>query len=606
MFNNGFTGLLTLRAPDTWIKPDDTLSDNLVAPHITGAAGWDYLSDGVIPEYGVPDRNGNPNAMRATLADNRNYFKFNLSSPLDVGYTYRMIVDVRTPNDNFDGVFEMSYYDDTIRVIRNEINLSRDWRVRIFDFVVPDQPVADPVIRVIGYDNGVAGNVVEIGQVELYKIREPVQADNNFTNILPEPYVNTITGNWNDVDRGSLQVVGVPDQNGDPVATEVFFKDDVNRYVWYDLASPLPVGTRYNMEVWVCPGTRGYEGKFQGSYYDGSNRLADAEQRLVNGWQKLTLSFTAQEAPLNDPSIRLIGWNRPSAESSIIIGRVTVYNFDELRQSTGLTAMLGNEVKDPVNYPYTAIHFFKVSDPTSRAPLVYNPKPSTMDYKKWVTEGLKATKTYNEENSEMRPASEAPFDENFIRTTCIGGLSGTDGGTGWENRVVSLESACLTYRVRFQPGYEWVKGGKLPGLFGGNSPSGGDPARNGFSTRMMWRKNAQGELYLYAANKNIDYGASIGRGSFFFQDDYWHEIKQEVILNTIGPNGEIYGDGRFRLWIDGNDIFEVDGIIFRERSDIKIEGIMYTIFYGGSGSDWAPTNDNYVETGDYRIYGPTV
>ncbi|KAF9578648.1 hypothetical protein BGW38_005450 [Lunasporangiospora selenospora] len=63
----------------------------------------------------------------------------------------------------------------------------------------------------------------------------------------------------------------------------------------------------------------------------------------------------------------------------------------------------------------------------------------------------------------------------------------------------------IEYQLKFQPGFQWVKGGKLPGALIGSEKgcnaacSGGGSAENCFSTRLMWRKDGQGELYLYAA-----------------------------------------------------------------------------------------------------------
>ncbi len=55
----------------------------------------------------------------------------------------------------------------------------------------------------------------------------------------------------------------------------------------------------------------------------------------------------------------------------------------------------------------------------------------------------------------------------------------------------------LEYRVFFPGDFDWVRGGKLPGLYGGHTRcSGGDPALDCFSTRMMWRAGGAGELYL--------------------------------------------------------------------------------------------------------------
>ncbi|KAF9994048.1 hypothetical protein BGZ80_001126 [Entomortierella chlamydospora] len=72
--------------------------------------------------------------------------------------------------------------------------------------------------------------------------------------------------------------------------------------------------------------------------------------------------------------------------------------------------------------------------------------------------------------------------------------------TGSQNRYIRME-----YQLMFQPGFKWVKGGKLPGILLGSERgcnagcSGGGTAENCFSTRMMWRADGKAELYLYAA-----------------------------------------------------------------------------------------------------------
>src|SRR5262245_52668249 len=61
------------------------------------------------------------------------------------------------------------------------------------------------------------------------------------------------------------------------------------------------------------------------------------------------------------------------------------------------------------------------------------------------------------------------------------------------------DSLHLRYSVRFPDGFNFVKGGKLPGLFGGSVGSGGrvPDGTNGFTTRLMWRKHGDGEVYAY-------------------------------------------------------------------------------------------------------------
>jgi len=61
-----------------------------------------------------------------------------------------------------------------------------------------------------------------------------------------------------------------------------------------------------------------------------------------------------------------------------------------------------------------------------------------------------------------------------------------------------FQSMMLAYDVAFDSGYDWVKGGKLPGLRGGPNLTGcdGGSQPNGtdcFSTRLMWRTNGLGE-----------------------------------------------------------------------------------------------------------------
>lgn len=76
------------------------------------------------------------------------------------------------------------------------------------------------------------------------------------------------------------------------------------------------------------------------------------------------------------------------------------------------------------------------------------------------------------------------------------------GGVGfrWKPTAIrSATSACLAYSIWLPDDFEFKKGGKLPGLFGGTGPAGGTKAdgANGFSTRYMWRDGGQGEVYAY-------------------------------------------------------------------------------------------------------------
>jgi hypothetical protein len=63
--------------------------------------------------------------------------------------------------------------------------------------------------------------------------------------------------------------------------------------------------------------------------------------------------------------------------------------------------------------------------------------------------------------------------------------------------VSKAKNVTFEYKIFFPGDFEWVKGGKLPGLYGGHTGcSGGNAALDCFSTRLMWRAGGAGELYL--------------------------------------------------------------------------------------------------------------
>ncbi|KAI0062066.1 hypothetical protein BV25DRAFT_1991733 [Artomyces pyxidatus] len=140
----------------------------------------------------------------------------------------------------------------------------------------------------------------------------------------------------------------------------------------------------------------------------------------------------------------------------------------------------------------------------------------------------------------------------------------------------TVRNVTLDYSVFFPADFDWVKGGKLPGLYGGHMTcSGGDAALDCFSTRLMWRADGAGELYLYAPKDkqtnelcslppesvcDSTYGLSIARGSFNFKLGGWTHVSQTVFLNTPGVQ-----DGGFYL--------EVDNELVINRADVYYRGV---------------------------------
>jgi hypothetical protein len=70
--------------------------------------------------------------------------------------------------------------------------------------------------------------------------------------------------------------------------------------------------------------------------------------------------------------------------------------------------------------------------------------------------------------------------------------------------ITSARNVSLQYSVFFPLGFDFVLGGKMPGLYGGHTGcSGGDPAVDCFSTRLMWREGGAGELYLVSVYRML-------------------------------------------------------------------------------------------------------
>ena len=155
----------------------------------------------------------------------------------------------------------------------------------------------------------------------------------------------------------------------------------------------------------------------------------------------------------------------------------------------------------------------------------------------------------------------------------------------------------LRYRVRFAPDFPFVKGGKLPGLYGGARISGGRiPDRtDGFSTRFMWREGGAGEVYAYLPSSKT-WGTSLGRGSFRFLPGRWHCLEQEVALNTPGR-----ADGVVRVWLDGRPVYATETLLFRTVPTLRIEGLFFSTFFGGHDASWAPPADTYADFADFAL-----
>jgi hypothetical protein len=172
-------------------------------------------------------------------------------------------------------------------------------------------------------------------------------------------------------------------------------------------------------------------------------------------------------------------------------------------------------------------------------------------------------------------------------------------GTGFKAAVIAggSDSATLRYRLRFAPGFDFVRGGKLPGLYGGRGNSGGaiPSGDDGFSTRLMWRERGEGEVYAYLPASRR-HGSSLLRGRLRFTPGRWHSVEQQLTLNTPGRD-----DGHVQLWLDGQPVGEVTGLRLRDSEALRIDGVFVDVFFGGNDDSWAARADTHIDLAEFEL-----
>jgi hypothetical protein len=163
----------------------------------------------------------------------------------------------------------------------------------------------------------------------------------------------------------------------------------------------------------------------------------------------------------------------------------------------------------------------------------------------------------------------------------------------------------LRYYVKFPAGFDFGRGGKLPGLYGGpiGGESGGHHSTAGFSTRYMWRDHHVAgsvdkcsktepcaEVYLYSPQSSHGYGADLG-GQWQWQGDGdWHMVEQRV--DRI--NGDI------TVWYDGAQVLNDPGAL-GGASGVPFGGVMFSTFFGGHDTSWGPSQDEYAYFADFAV-----
>lgn len=177
------------------------------------------------------------------------------------------------------------------------------------------------------------------------------------------------------------------------------------------------------------------------------------------------------------------------------------------------------------------------------------------------------------------------------------------------SQIFPTKNVEFSYKIFAPSGFNWVKGGKLPGIwFGDIGANGGNHNVNGSSFRIMWRENGDLEAYLYTQAKqnvqfynqsglvdNNEYGTSLWRGMFTLQPNSWNTITLKASINS---DKDVF-NGHIGLTV--NNVTKTFNEMNWGNPNINIEGLMMHTFFGGSDATWATPVDQHLYFKDFNI-----
>ncbi len=232
-----------------------------------------------------------------------------------------------------------------------------------------------------------------------------------------------------------------------------------------------------------------------------------------------------------------------------------------------------------------------------------------------------------DEGFDEHPGAFKPYTEAMVQQEWAGtsGYKGLDGRTLVGNSVIQAfypkgkilgqvtgftwftklsdtpQEAIMEYKLKFEKGFDWTKGGKLPGLCGGTCPRGcTDDSTGGFTTRLMWQRDAGMIVYAYYPTKDKDQNNCGEHWDFSktIADDTWVTLRQHVKLNTPGQF-----DGALKMYMDGQLVQTKDDALFRLDDKVAIDFAYITTYVGGSSvADFAPDHDQHVQFDSFKVW----
>lgn len=182
-----------------------------------------------------------------------------------------------------------------------------------------------------------------------------------------------------------------------------------------------------------------------------------------------------------------------------------------------------------------------------------------------------------------------------------GSVGPSEGGAQFMVRLPrGYDELYCAYQVRFAAGFNFIRGGKLPGLVGGSHPTGGRPRDDGFSARLMWRTGGAAVQYVYYPQQASTYGVDLpyllAGGPARFQPGVWHRVEHRLVMNTPGQ-----ANGILQAWIDGQLALDQHDRVWRLDASVHVDALYFSTFFGGNDPSWGAARDESVDFDDFIV-----
>lgn len=160
----------------------------------------------------------------------------------------------------------------------------------------------------------------------------------------------------------------------------------------------------------------------------------------------------------------------------------------------------------------------------------------------------------------------------------------------------STDTVVLEYNITIPENFEFNQWWKLPGLCGGDCPSGWANTDNWFSARMMWREWGQLEIYGYFSDNDLAFWKSFGRGMYIVTPWNTYKITQEIQLNTPW-----FSDGIMKIYVNNEIKYFNDHASYRDNYSIQANRFMFSTFFWWGGKDWATKINTNMIFSDIKV-----